>query len=219
MTATRRVQRAVLLAGAALLGAHFSIAAFSQTPLSPAKVQLAPLLNAYLQPYFSQNWMLFAPDPVMVDQGIIARGRCSDGEVTKYYDVTGPSIKRVQNDRFFPSRMSRVVSNGIQQYNSTDDLLRRLRDQKEKGKAKKSGKNPIPLLPYEKRTRNQAVNYLSRYALTQMNQACTDGRSLQEVQVRMYVRSLPPWSQRDNPHAHDKVDAYDFPWKKAADLQ
>ncbi len=180
---------------------------------------MAPLLDAYLQPYFSQNWMLFAPDPVMVDQGIIARGRCSDGEVTKYYDVTGPSIQRVQNDRLFPSRMSRVVSNGIQQYNSTDDLLRRLRDQKEKGKAKKPGKNPIPLLPYEKRTRNQAVNYLSRYALTQMDQACTGGRRLQAVQVRMYVHSLPPWSQRDNPHARDKVDAYEFPWKEAADLQ
>lgn len=219
MTAHRRVQRAVLLAGAALLGAHFSVAAFSQTPLSPAKVQMAPFLNDYLQPYFAQNWMLFAPDPVMVDQGIIARGRCSDGEVTKYHDVTGPSIQRVQDSRFFPSRMTRVVSNGIQQYNSTDDLLRRLREQKEKKKAEKPGENPIPLMPHEKRTRDQAVNYLSRYALTRLAQACEDGRGLQAVQVRMYARSLPPWSQRKNPDARDKVDVYDFPWKKAADLQ
>ncbi|MDX3694237.1 DUF5819 family protein [Streptomyces europaeiscabiei] len=209
----------VLLVGAALLGAHFSVAAFSQTPLSPAKVQMAPFLSAYLQPYFAQNWMLFAPDPVMVDQGIIARGRCGDGKVTKYYDVTAPSIQRVQGSRFFPSRMTRVVSNGIQQYNSTDDLLMRLREQKATEETKKPGKNPIPLMPHEKRTRDQAVNYLSRYALTQMAQSCGDGRGLQAVQVRMYARSLPPWSQRKNPAAHDKVDAYDLPWKKAADLQ
>ncbi|SER00420.1 hypothetical protein SAMN04487983_101086 [Streptomyces sp. yr375] len=187
----------------------------------------------------------------MVDQGIIARGRCGDGKVTKYYDVTAPSIQRVHDTRFFPSRMSRVVSNGIQQYNSTDDLLRRLREQKEtkdsqesqetknsretketkgpkgskgpKAAAKKPGENPIPLMPYEKRTRDQAVNYLSRFALTQMAQACGGGDGggggFQAVQVRMYARSLPPWSQRKNPDAGDKVDVYDFPWKKAADLQ
>ncbi|MFV2117201.1 DUF5819 family protein [Streptomyces sp. Act-28] len=225
MTGNIRIQRAALLAGAALLGAHFALAAFSQTPLSPAKVKLAAPVNEYLHPYFSQNWMLFAPDPLAADQGVIARGRCEDGEVTPYRDVTGPFIKQAQDSRFFPSRMSRIVSNGIQQYNATDELMRRLRSQEkteaetQRDESEEAKGDLLPLTPFEKRTRAQAVQFLSRFAWTQMPQACGNGQSPEEVQVRMYIRTLPPWSERDNPRAKDDLELFDFPWKKAADLQ
>jgi hypothetical protein len=220
----RRIQRAALLAGAALLGAHFSIAAFSQAPLSPAKIQLHTVISGYLEPYFTQNWSLFAPDPIKDDQGIVARAKCADGSVTEYYDVTGPLIKETQGDRFFPSRTVRLVSNGIQQLNDSDDLLLRLRQndsEKEKASEEKDGKRkrPIPLSPYEKRQHEEAEWNLSRFALTQMNNVCPGGTGPTAVQARMYVEQLPPWSQRRNPEAQSKIDLYDLPWKKAGDLR
>ncbi|WP_406467467.1 DUF5819 family protein [Streptomyces sp. NBC_01594] len=53
-------------------------------------------------PYFAQNWMLFAPDPLADDRGILARAKCADGRVTEYYDVTSPYIHAAQDSRFFP---------------------------------------------------------------------------------------------------------------------
>jgi len=221
----RRIQRAALLAGAALLGAHFFLAAFSQAPLSPAKIKLHGLISSYLEPYFTQNWSLFAPNPTKDNEGIIARGRCSDGSVTDFYDVTGPLIKETQEDRFFPSRTVRLVSNGINQLNDSDDLLLRLR-QKEEVKntddpEAKDGKHKrvIPLTPYEKRQHEDAERSLSRFSLTQMHDVCPDGTAPAAVQVRMYIKTLPPWSQRKNPEAKSKVDLYDLPWKKAVDLR
>ncbi|MFG1666252.1 DUF5819 family protein [Streptomyces sp. Y7] len=214
----RRIQRAALLAGAALLGAHFSIAAFSQAPLSPAKIQLHAVISGYLEPYFTQNWSLFAPEPVKDNQGIVARAKCADGSVTDFYDVTAPLIKETQSDRFFPSRTVRLVSNGIQQLNDSDDLLLRLRQNDSETKDGKRDR-PIPLTPYEKRQHEEAEWSLSRFALTQVNNVCAGGARPTAVQARMYVEKLPPWSQRNNSAAKSKLDLYDLPWKKAVELQ
>ncbi|KFG01942.1 hypothetical protein IQ62_04360 [Streptomyces scabiei] len=223
-----RIQRAALLAGAALLGAHFFIAAFSQAPLSPAKIQMYPVISGYLDPYFTQNWSLFAPDPASNDEGIIARVKCADGTVTDYYDVTGPLIKGTQEDRFFPSRLPRLVSTGIRQLNDSDDLLLRLRKKQEsknvedtetsRARGKKSKRN-IPLTPFEKRQHKNAERALSRFALTQMRDVCPAGAGPTAVQARMYVKQLPPWSQRNNSKAKGKLDLYDLPWRKAVELQ
>ncbi|MGX5182331.1 DUF5819 family protein [Streptomyces avermitilis] len=221
----RRIQRAALLAGAALLGAHFFIAAFSQAPLSPAKIKLHGVISGYLEPYFTQNWSLFAPDPTKNDEGIVARAKCADGAVTDYYDVTGPLIKETQGDRFFPSRTVRLVSNGIQQLNDSDDLLLRLRQKQESKDAEDSKtkdgrrKQDIPLTPYEKSQHQDAEWSLSRFALTQMHGVCSDGTGPTAIQARMYVKKLPPWSQRNNPKAKSALDLYDLPWKKAVELQ
>ena len=159
------------------MGVHFFIAAFSQAPLSPAKIRFNKFMTGYLEPYSSQNWMLFAPEPVQDDEGIVARAKCTDGTVTGYHDVTGPSIDRVQQSRSSSSRMSRLVSNGIQQYNNTDDLMARLRqrDQEKKDsdtedeKAKGGEEKPdIQLAPHEQHQRDEGEKFLSRVALTQM---------------------------------------------------
>ncbi|MFD7877170.1 DUF5819 family protein [Streptomyces sp. NPDC059766] len=221
----RRIQRAALLAGAALLGAHFFLAAFSQAPLSPAKIRMHGLISGYLEPYFTQNWSLFAPNPTKDDEGIIARAKCADGSVTDFYDVTGPLIKETQEDRFFPSRTVRLVSNGINQLNDSDDLLLRLRQKQEEKDSEDSAtkgkkhKRVIPLTPYEKSQHEDAERSLSRFSLTRMHDVCGDGTEPTAVQARMYIRTLPPWSQRKNPEAKSKVDLYDLPWKKAVDLQ
>ncbi|MCX5172185.1 MULTISPECIES: DUF5819 family protein [Streptomyces] len=211
----RVVRRAVLLTGAALLGVHFTMTALSQAPLSPAKVRYQETVNAYMQPYFAQTWLLFAPDPLTDDRGIVARARCADNTVTKDYDVTTPYIKDVQDSRFFPSRMSRLVTGPVQEINNSDELLNRLRNDSQNDK-----KPLLPLMPHEKRSQSATVTYLSRYSLTQMPQAC-DG-DVQAVQVRMYIHQLPPWSKRNAPEGatdEGKVEVYDFPWRKASALR
>ena len=209
----RMVRRAALIAGAVLLTVHFTASALSQAPLSPAKMRYFDTVSAYLDPYFTQNWMLFAPDPLMDDRGILARATCSDGTVSDDHDVTSAYIEKAQSSRFFPSRMSRLATSNIQQLSTRDEVLDRLR------KGERNDKKPVtPLLPHEKKSQNEAVTFLSRYALDQMPSAVCSGKP-KKIQIRMYLRKLPPWSQRHAPEAKGKVQAYRFDWRDVKELR
>ncbi|MET9662425.1 DUF5819 family protein [Streptomyces sp. NPDC006510] len=212
MTQHIMVRRAALIFGAALLGAYFLLASFSQTPLTPVKVKYYDQVNAAMQPYLAQNWMLFAPNPISEDRGILARARCADGTVTEFYDVTRPYVKEVQNDRFFPSRVNRLVSGTITQLDNGDPLLQRLRDTKKEKKKKQ-----LPLLPYEKTSQDQAERFMSRYSLAQMPGVC-DGHPV-AVQVRAYLHELPPWSKRKDASAKGTIKYQDLSWREADDTK
>ncbi|WP_073948470.1 DUF5819 family protein [Streptomyces kebangsaanensis] len=208
----RTTRRAALLVGGALLGAHMTMAALSQAPLSPAKLVYGNRVAHYLDPYFSQNWQLFAPTPVSDNRGILARATCADGSVSEYYDVSARGLEKVRSSRFFPSREVRVVSAQIQEITNSEEVLRRLRIRQANDK-----KTVLPPLPHEKATEAEAVKSLSRYAYDQMPTVC-DGK-VTKVQVRMYVETLPPWSERNSPSAEGKVMVKDFAWADTRDLR
>jgi hypothetical protein len=208
----RTTRRAALLIGGALLGAHMTMAALSQAPLSPAKLVYGDRVAEYLDPYFSQNWQLFAPTPVSDDRGILARAACADGSVSEYFDVSARGLEKAQSSRLFPSREVRIVSAGLQNVTSSEEILRRLREKQTNDK-----KPMLPPLPYEKVTEAEAVKSLSRYAYDQMPTAC-NGKAV-KLQVRMYVHELPPWSKRNDSSAEGKVLVKDFAWTPTKDLR
>ncbi|MEU4167051.1 DUF5819 family protein [Streptomyces sp. NPDC026665] len=211
MTEHVALRRAVLVAGAALLGAYLSIAALTQAPLNPVKLRYYDEINALTEPYLSQNWMLFAPDPLSDDRGIVARAKCANGRVTDFYDVSRPYVTGVQHDRFFPSRINRLVSGTITQMDSPDPVLARLRTKEVEKK-----KRPVPLLPYEKTSRKAAETFLARYSLSQLPNVC--GGPPSAVQVRMYVHELPSWSRRKDPSAKGTIRFEDLTWRNAEDV-
>lgn len=213
MTDTYRNTRRVALAvGGALLGVQMALATFSQTPLNPLKLEHGQAVNDYLDPYFAQNWMLFAPNPVSDNRGILGRAVCSDGKKSDYFDVTARGIEKAQASRFFPSRETRIISNGLQNVTHQEEFLNRLRKKQTNDK-----KPALPELPYEKATEEQAIKSLSRYAFDQMPTACSGGA--QKIQIRMYVEELPPWSKRHNQSAESKVLVKDFKWIDVKDLR
>lgn len=206
------VRRAALLVGAALLGAYFMISSLTQMPLNPVKLRHYDEINSVTQPYLAQNWMLFAPNPVSDDRGILARARCDDGRVTDFYDVTRRYVKQEQGDRFFPSRMNRLVSGTLTQMDVSDPILERLRStEKEKKKPQ------IPLLPHEKTSQEQGEKFLARYSMRQLSGVCRG--DLAGVQVRVYVNELPSWSQRKDASATGKHNFQNLAWRAAGDLK
>ncbi len=208
----RTTRRAALVVGGALLCAHMTMAALSQAPLNPAKLVYGDRVAEYLDPYFSQNWQLFAPTPLSDDRGVLARAACADGSVTQYYDVSARGVEKVQSSRFFPSRENRIVSAHLQNLTSSEELLRRIRQQQTNDK-----KPLLPPLPYEKATEAESIEGLSRYAYDQLPAVC-DGET-ERIQIRMYVHELPPWSKRHDPSAEGKVLVHDFAWQKTGDLR
>jgi hypothetical protein len=86
--------------------AHFALAQLSSMPISPLKLQLANVLTHYVDPYFTQRWNFFAPQPLDRDVALLARARYRN--VTSGQLVTGPWIN-VTESLIEPLRSNRLT--------------------------------------------------------------------------------------------------------------
>jgi hypothetical protein len=115
------------------LVAHFILMILYLGPTNPAKDALQPVIDATIGRYFSQNWMLFAPDPVSTDAELLVRP-LSDNEysatLTKglpsdgWYDLASPLWTKNQSNRFSAyGRLARLTFKNISTYlkNHDDD--------------------------------------------------------------------------------------------------
>lgn len=88
---------------------HFALTVAYVLPFNPAQAAVQPLLSATIGSYFSQNWRLFAPDPVSGDMALLARcmtpGEMASGADKKlpstgWHDISTPLWHRFQENRF-----------------------------------------------------------------------------------------------------------------------
>ena len=103
VTAAWRV--AALAVPAAVVG-HFALVmlVIAAPWLIPRPLQ--PAVEAYLVPFFIQDWRLFAPRPDAFDYEVFARGQYRDGdrlEQTLWLDLVEPAVTAVQATRLSPA--------------------------------------------------------------------------------------------------------------------
>jgi hypothetical protein len=102
---------------------HFALTIAYVMPFNPAQAETQPLLSATIGSFFSQNWRLFAPDPVGGDMALLARCM-TPAEMTTttpdklpphgWHDVSTPLWLRFQEHRFSAyDRMARPNTNTI----------------------------------------------------------------------------------------------------------
>ena len=186
-------------AGAAVVATFSANALVLAGPTTPIKFDVGPAASL-LNPHLSQNWQLFAPDPISDERGVVARLRC-DGKETGWTDISSRAIARTQGSRFFPDRESRIVSNSLVERFAEDDISRRLESRGKKD-----------LLPPDTVERSRAERVLARYAASQT--ACPAGGAgtASAVQLRYVVRSLAPWSKRRDDSARPGPRVMDSRW-------
>lgn len=77
--------------------AHFLITQLVNMPTNPIKLEYYDVVNAYVNPFFTQNWSFFAPDPIANDLSMFVRGeRRGPGGglfLTPWYDVSDALIQ------------------------------------------------------------------------------------------------------------------------------
>lgn len=205
----RAALRILALCTVAALGTVYVLAVLvSAGPITPISLAYAQHANTLLAPYALQNWQLFAPDPISEERGVVARARCDDGRTTDYVDLTTPVVTDLQNDRFFPSRESRVISNGLFALFQEDPYLMRYRA------ISADGEDPelesLPLSAEEVETRRTAELVLTRYAADEMSAHCS-GRPA-EVQLRYVLHRFPRWSERDRWQEAGDLDVLESAW-------
>jgi hypothetical protein len=192
------MKRTMLTSAALVLVAGFGACAVVLAgPVTPIKFDVGPVASL-LNPHLSQNWQLFAPDPISDERGVVVKLRCGDEE-TKWIDISSSSIARTQSSRFFPDRESRIISNALMERFAQDDITRRL-----------ATRHQADLLPTDEASKNRAERVLARYAARVV--ACESGRQPSAVRLRYVTRSLPPWSKRGDDAAKGDPRVLDSGW-------
>lgn len=81
---------------AAVLGltVHFGFTALHVSPMNPFSQQMWQPTQAWINPFFAQNWQLFAPDPVSTDTGLLVKGTTASGAGDEFLDITTPTLER-----------------------------------------------------------------------------------------------------------------------------
>lgn len=80
----------------AVFAVHFTFVEIMNMPANPIKLQYYDVLEAYVNPFFTQNWSFFAPDPIANDLSLFVRAqrRGADGRMLQspWYDVSDALI-------------------------------------------------------------------------------------------------------------------------------
>ncbi|WP_373428907.1 DUF5819 family protein [Streptomyces rishiriensis] len=81
---------------------HVFLVFLHVAPANTVSKRYSPLINAWVYPFFEQNWRLFAPDPESVNRQILARTAHtgSDGSVrvSPWFDLTAVDRSAVVHD-------------------------------------------------------------------------------------------------------------------------
>ncbi|MDM7884502.1 DUF5819 family protein [Curtobacterium sp. RHCKG23] len=169
-------------------------------PVTPISFALAPVAHR-IEPWFSQSWQLFAPDPISEERGVLARVMCGR-RATGFVDITTPGISRSNSRRVFPSRESRVISNLLVQRFMEDPVSERL--------AEKNIERPRQLDDEAQRAQDEAEQLLARYAAQRID--CAKGSHPTAVQLRYVFHRFPGWSRRTAPDSPEHTRVEESQW-------
>ena len=189
---------------------HFSMVGLYLLPLNPLKLAYNTQVMGYINPLFTQNWHLFAPNPVDTSMSLV--GKCRGAGVdTPWFDVTYGITERL-GPRAFASSLSSVLHLQLslaRQYLfgfvELEPLLQELcLDQ--------------PTVDYcrMQRASTDAVREEAKQALVRLvTDLCVDSdlRAVDSVYVRIVDLEFPRFSERHLPDTAGTAHYVDIEWQ------
>jgi hypothetical protein len=188
---------------AIVLGTYFGATFLYLTPPNPVKARHLETILSIEHPLFSQNWHLFAPNPVR--NNVLLAGRCRAGhQPTPWNDLTTPFVAGHHRNRL--SRLGKLLR-------PTQDALYLILG--------RSLDEWTPLVckrfPMDERCRNnkgrQKGRELGTYIVQRVVSAsCAGVPGVRWVQARIVVHDPPPWSRRHDLQEAGRVRYLTLPW-------
>jgi len=83
----------------ALLAVHVVCTVLYNAPVNPVSKYYQPAVNAYMEPYFMQKWLLFAPEPATSDLKLWYRVKLNN-KWGHWVDPVAPILAKHQHRRF-----------------------------------------------------------------------------------------------------------------------
>lgn len=163
-----------------LLIGHFSVTFLYLSPKNPIKDKHHEKIGKYMSPYFSQNWYLFAPNPVNQHQNLEIRLRYKNeqGKIvqTQWKDISKPMVEKIQQNRLSPQKR-------IYDYQSSALHTYIYRNQKQVKKAE---------------------NHLRLYVDYYLKTHSQPKGQIQSYQLRVVTNKFPRFHQRHLPDSKGK---------------
>ncbi len=108
----------------AMIGFHLLVLFLFNAPPNAVRIAVEPEMNAYIMPFFYQDWSFFAPTPIDHDFSLLARLRLADGKMTPWADISTPMIRAWQQNRLSAQEMLVTgVSNAMQDAARNHDVM------------------------------------------------------------------------------------------------
>lgn len=178
------------------------------TPPNPVKLALIPVIYALEQPYFAQNWHLFAPNPIKSNFVLAVRCRLSEGALTPWHDPVTPLLAAHHRNRLSPmGKVLRVPQHAIFAFlGRNTDEWRPLVCKQKSNLPTCRGPDPVA----------QKHRDLGKFMLYRLGSAACDslvgsGRTT-AVQIRILLHRPPPFSQRHLPSEAGFATYLTLPW-------
>jgi hypothetical protein len=202
---------------ASALALHFALTLAYLTPLNPLKLAFHQSVSAYMQPFFVQNWHLFAPDPVRETHvlTVACRLRQPDGTLTEtgWVDVSSPFRRARQANRFTPAdRMDRPQASAMHTLVSRDETLLLLQKHRRDDEPDPAFDLLLEELGRgESRQREEALTLINRIASAHCDYLHGPGRTT-DVRPRIVVLRFPRFSERHRPDADGQLTYHLLDW-------
>jgi len=107
---TRKLAVAAVVA--AVFAIHVVFTAAYLMPQNPMSRHYLPLVSRYMDPLFSQRWLLFAPEPATNSLKLWTRYQCG-GRWTGWRDPAAPLMERHQHNRLSSAGKLLYISNNL----------------------------------------------------------------------------------------------------------
>lgn len=193
------------------LALHFSMTVLYLTPLNPLKTRAMPLVRGYIEPYFSQRWTLFAPDPIQDHRFIMVACKLRDGDherETEWLDITTPLLDAKWYHRITPAdRLERATkAASLLTFGGADEVLKELKEHPDDYKE--------AIADYEAaagRQRELGLHVFARLASSACDTTYGGGRTA-SVHVKYLIRKPVPYSRRHEPDEAGDAQLIEFPW-------
>ncbi|MCA9693588.1 MAG: hypothetical protein KC636_28590 [Myxococcales bacterium] len=214
---TRRVRSITLGLCTAILSLHFACTILWVLPANPVQARLGATLSRYILPYFGQNWRLFAPDPSIHTQALLARCRYLDPsgvhQESEWIDVSTPLWEAKYKNRLSPAdRLYRVQRAAeIAALGDFDPFVARLRERA----SETSDPDLVEIISQlDRNTQEEARRH--RALLARVLSAYCDEifgpRRTEEVRGRIANLPLPKFSRRHEPFDTSQMTVIDLDW-------
>lgn len=216
----RRLSRLPVVLMPALLGAlllfHFGMTVAYLTPLNPAKLRVHHWITGYMQPFFIQNWHLFAPDPVKDTRVLMVscRLRQPDGTLTEtpWADISTPFRQARYLNRFTPAdRLDRPQSSAVHTIFNRDETLTTLQAHRTE-EASDYNEMVDELSKADERQREDGRLLLTRIGSAHCDRLYGVGTS-EAVRVRIAVLRFPRFSERHKPDSEGDLSYILLDWE------
>lgn len=187
---------------------HFLILFLHTGPINPVYTKYRIAIEEYVNPLLTQNWNLFAPDPVEETQNILIQYRTSTNDTSDWYNISAPFIDSNQSNIISPyNKAARIPSGLYFGIFKENELI----SQMEKNTSEEEFDQAINMSKIEK-SRLKQVDLLYRFANSAIPLITSE--EVKEVKVKIMNVKAVPFSERNNPDYEQKIEDLEFEWRE-----